>query len=85
MSKPIEPKETNEKAKRYVFKLTGKPGSTYIAKFHDGKSCKININQNNAGKYAFIGKNNCHVFQLWTHEPSEEEALKVLKRLKSHA
>jgi len=82
MAKPIEPKQTEEKAKRYVFKITGKPGSQFTARFYDGTVCKININDNNVGKYAFIGKHNCHVFQLWDKEPSEEEAAKVLRRLK---
>jgi len=85
-AKPIVKENTKtEKAKRYVFKIVGKPGSKFKCEFYDGSSCELTVNENNMGKYAFVAKGSCRILKLWDHNPSEEEALQVLRRAKAHS
>ena len=74
---------SEEGALKFVFKLP-KEGE-FTAEFLDGATQTLNVKPDwkSAGKYAFIGKDNGHVFEAWDEQPSKEEAQDVLARLKS--
>lgn len=75
---------SKEGALKFVFKLP-KEGS-FTAEFLDGTKTKVNVDpeDKSAGKYAFVGKDNGHIFKAWDSKPSKDAAAKVLRRIKYH-
>ena len=74
-------------AKKFVFELPDSPGEVFEADFLDGTTAEVQVTEDNAGQYAFVGKSSTaedtQIFELFPSEPSDEEAMDVLSRIKS--
>lgn len=71
-------------ALKFVFKLPDE--GKFTAEFLDGSKATVTVEKDDksSGKFAFVGKDNGRIFQTWDSKPSDDEAAKVLRRIKFH-
>lgn len=71
-------------ALKFVFKLPDE--GKFTAEFLDGSKATVTVEKSDksSGKFAFVGKDNGRIFQTWDSKPSDDEAAKVLRRIKFH-